>query len=497
MRCCELAKGPGRLLGRACGAALLAAQASRGKRGRRAGGELATGDDVAAQAALAQPRAPLRSPSAPLQRMAKRKAAEAAAEARRGAEADSDEGAAAAAGTAAGGAEVAAQQPLAVELEGVWRHIGRGLRLPADADAAECQAALLRWAGFEWSSDGALTVKPPGFNPSPLALHLLPVDVATAVLLLLPVHDRLHCAGVSRAWRTLARLPAAWARISWPFSDRYMHSHSRGLGEILVASLSRLAFARHGRSFVALLPDVARLDIHAYARSPNEDDWLAAVARCPSLQELRFLAFDGPTTVLCGEEMGASPGALLAVLQAAPALRVLDAHVELRQNKRGNVNLAKVEQLRTLLAHPRANVATLSVRVPATVVDAAYHKALGDVLESAEAASLRSIHFSRRSGPLAYFLAGALGRSARIQVRLEMSFPCGVQRRCAALTFALRSRSTCILGRTSSAAVMSGATLSWTRALSLGKLWRVCSKRTVPCCGLARPRSRSAALTTA
>ena len=350
--------------------------------------------------------------------MGKRKAAEAAAEARRGVEADSDEGAAAAAAGAAG-AEVAAQQPLAVELEGVWWHIGRGLRLPADADAAACQAALLRWAGFEWGRDGALTVEPQGFNPSPLALHLLPVDVATCVLSLLPVHDRLRCAGVSRAWRTLARLPAAWARISWPFKDGYSYV-TRGLGGILPLSLAHLAHARHG-SPDALLSHVLRLDVRAYARSPNEEEWVAVVARCPSLQELRVMAYDG-MTLLSGEEMGASPGALLAVLRAAPALRVLDAHVDLRPNRHGDLNAQKVEQLRTLLAHPRASVATLSVRVSAGAVDAAYHKALGDVLESAEAASLRSVSFLYDAAPLAYAVAGALGRSASIQVRLDASF---------------------------------------------------------------------------
>jgi hypothetical protein len=75
-----------------------------------------------------------------------------------------------------------------------------------------------------------------------------------------------------------------------------------------------------------------------------------------------------------------------------------------------------------LLAHPRANVATLSIRVHAYGYEEPCRLALADALESSDAASLRSLYFSRSARGLAYSLAGALGLSLCIQhVRVHKS----------------------------------------------------------------------------
>ena len=234
-------------------------------------------------------------------------------------------------------AEVALlQRPgLSAELEGVWRHIGRALHVPADSDDATRQAALLRWSGFAWARDGALTAHPRGLFPSPLALQVLPPDVAAHALSLLPVPDRLRCACVSRAWYKLARLPAAWARVAWPYNDdeataANRYCYRRGTPVSVCCSLRQIAFVLHG-SHAAPLPGVLQLDCRE-RRHAMQQCWQSAVLQCPSLRVLHTgIRQDWRGAFrLHGHERGASPGELLELLRAAPALRLPDAHVELR-----------------------------------------------------------------------------------------------------------------------------------------------------------------------
>jgi hypothetical protein len=381
--------------------------------------------------------------------MMKRKAPEPAtpSAARRSERAENDNDAAAAeTGAAAGAAqaEAAAQQSpaLVAELESIWHTIGRALGVAEGADSATRQAALLRWSGFEWGRDGALTAQPQGLTPSPLALHLLPVDVATHVLSLLPVADRLYCACVARSWRTLARLPAAWSRLTWPYIDHGWDDEEDDGGIDgrekkcryrppleLTESLSKLAHLLHGARD-ALLTGVVHLDcrgrgdyvVPTYLYLEN---WAAAVGQCPSLRELYLGAprrADGQLK-LTGAERSGSPFSLLTLLRAAPALRLPDAHVDVDPS---SDDLVELQQLRLLLAHPRASVATLSIRVPAAGYEEACRLALADALESSDAASLRSVYFSRSAAGLAHSLAGALGLSLCIEhVRVHKSLRFG------------------------------------------------------------------------
>lgn len=367
--------------------------------------------------------------------MMKRKAPEPAtpSAARRDAEADSDNDAAAAATavTALGAADAEAaalQAPaLVAELESVWHTIGRALGVSEAADPATRQAALLRWAGFEWGRDGALTAHPEWLMPSPLALHLLPVDVATCVLSLLPFVDRLQCAAVARAWRTLARRPAAWARLTWPFKEHkrdpaFERPHGNGVYVFsqprpsLSKALEDLALLLHGARDAPLTSVVHLGRRNRFNRFGWSHDWEAVVRQCPSLRELCLgvpRRFDG-TFKLRGDENGTCPGYLLALLEASPVLRLPDVHVKLRTA--AGSSMETLQQLRALLAHPRASVATLSVRThKAFKNDGACVEALGDILESADAASLRSLYFSRCAAGLAYSLAGALGLSFGIE----------------------------------------------------------------------------------
>jgi hypothetical protein len=253
----------------------------------------------------------------------------------------------------------------AAELAAVWRQLGEDLGLPDSAPDGARQRALLRFVGCDWAPGGALTSRPPGLRPSPLALDALPANASALVLALLSPNERYACAHVSHGWRMLVHSPAAWPLVA---PERV---YEDGYADCMIMSLARLAHFLYADQR-AVLPGVRVLD----ARERQNDvpsDWKGFLVKCPNLEELRCglpplgqhpLDPEWPQAdEMLGCERGPSVGMLLELARAYPALRCPGAHVVLRP-MRDMCGLEEdpIADFAALLAlHPRIEVTSFTL----------------------------------------------------------------------------------------------------------------------------------------
>jgi hypothetical protein len=290
---------------------------------------------------------------------------------------------------------------------------------PGGADAGAKETATRRLCCSPPRDDGA---------PSPLSLDTLPLGFATAVLARLPCLQRLQCAGVSRGWRGVVSSEEVWRVIEYPSGV----AGADALPQLLsrVARLLRRAPAAGADADAAPLPGVRVLDCMARGAASVGLDWDAVVRRCPGLTELRAGLADARPD---GHDTGIAPAALLALLEAAPQLHAHGAHILIRVPPGGlpAVLLALRAQddgarppapfdfwaeLEALMAHPRASVDTLRVRLPSVLFNATE---LARLLTSPAGACVRALDVScsLRTHEEADAVASAVARCPNLQVR--------------------------------------------------------------------------------